>query len=1126
MATLESLKAALRQKAAESVVQGLSDIQYSIGFEILKQGSSAYEDFITPQLSRILAPLIESRGQISVLEIGPGPKSVLGDLPSHIRRKITEYVAYEPNNIYSWKLKEWVESHPNPPLPCLNSKPKISRISPILDNYNNDKKKHDVILFCHSMYGMKPHHKYITKALSMLRQQSEGSMIVVFHRKGGLDLTGLVCHQTVSFSAGVARVADDDKVLDHFASLIAGISLQDEPEAEEVRMKWRKVCRRLAHCEEEEDSEEYLLFGAPEVMMVFTRHATALAELTAHAPLLEGELMIKTPKNGRHCPTAVIRPTEIQHIQHCVRWALKHKVGLTVIGGGHNAHCVQPSVVSIDMRTFNKVRIIESEKDEQDGASDSTSLILVEAGCNTGNIIQETIAVGLTVPLGSRPSVGAGSWLQGGIGHLARQHGLTCDAIVGAVLVSVDSGRVILAGQVPSQHQPAGAVRLEKEADEAELLWAMKGAGTNFGIVVSVVFKTYADPKYLVRHWDFSQRDGCDVKQKLKEFDSLASSAKELPWNCSADAYLYWDARCLHLGVTMFQPSTATFAHETPPFVSSLGAKHEEKLVDSVELFDTDMYMAKMHGGHGGGKTSSFKRCLFLKGIGAQNITDLFVAAIELRPSPLCYVHLLQGGGTIGDVAADATAFGCRGWEFACVITGVWPSDKDGNKVAQATVQWVYDVAKALLPSSVGVYGTDLGPDPRDAFLAAKAFGRNRPRLANLKSKYDPHNVLAYACPLPKQSMHPKTIILVTGEHGVGKDYCAGVWATVLNDMRNPTSVTARVASISDETKREYAATEGADLDRLLHDRAYKEQHREKLTVFFDNQVRRSPGLPEVHFMNVVFDAEDADVLFITGVREEAPVAILSHLVPNSRLIDIRIQAKDDTSDSTALTYCPSLTFHNGKSGDREVKRFAEEHLIRPFFCDNLQRLAGMVPLVPDFPRQEIEFRHVLGISQQPNGLFLCTGLLRDLFKDDWNKVGAVVCCETGGFIYASALSLMVEVPLALVREAGKLPPPTVSVIKSPSHISAASENVQEKRIEIGQHVVPKSRPVVVFDDVLATSATLCAVLQLLVKAGVCVEDITVIALAEFPVHRGRFLLRERGYGKVKVQSLLVYGGV
>jgi len=117
-------------------------------------------------------------------------------------------------------------------------------------------------------------------------------------------------------------------------------------------------------------------------------------------------------------------------------------------------------------------------------------------------------------------------------------------------------------------------------------------------------------------------------------------------------------------------------------------------------------------------------------------------------------------------------------------------------------------------------------------------------------------------------------------------------------------------------------------------------------------------------------------------------------------------------------------------------------------------------------------------------------------------------------------------VPLVLIREAGKLPPPTVSVMKPSSHIlSVASNNSKEKRIEIERDVVPRGASVVVVDDVLSTGETLCAVLQLLDEAGIGTEVVSIMVVAEFPVHRGRELLRQRGFGRTNIQSLLVFGG-
>jgi hypothetical protein len=250
-------------------------------------------------------------------------------------------------------------------------------------------------------------------------------------------------------------------------------------------------------------------------------------------------------------------------------------------------------------------------------------------------------------------------------------YGLSIDAIVGAVMVSVESSEVLWLGRVPSQHRPTNALRPE---NEQELLWAIKGAGTNFGIVISVTFKAYPAQIYSIRKNVLPLKDSLHARQKISSFDS--SVAKTLSRNCSADAYLYWDGGQLQLGVTIFEASTSTtpLTSRTPTTMSMnefWGTESQNEVVDSVGLFEMEMYLSGMHGGHGGSKTSSFKRCLFLKHIGDQNVVDRLIAAVQARPTPLCYLHLLHGGGAVSDVASEMTAFGCRDWEFACVITGV-----------------------------------------------------------------------------------------------------------------------------------------------------------------------------------------------------------------------------------------------------------------------------------------------------------------------------------------------------------------------------------------------------------------------------------------------------------------------
>jgi FAD/FMN-containing dehydrogenase len=136
-------------------------------------------------------------------------------------------------------------------------------------------------------------------------------------------------------------------------------------------------------------------------MAAFTRNATKLPELMAQVPVLSGDNKVKNREARLHHPTAIIRPTEIGHIQQCIRWALKYGSSLTVVGGGHGGQCLWSNVVAIDMDAFDQVHIVKSKHDGETANSNSDTVIVVESGCKSGGIVRKTMAAGLVVPLGA-----------------------------------------------------------------------------------------------------------------------------------------------------------------------------------------------------------------------------------------------------------------------------------------------------------------------------------------------------------------------------------------------------------------------------------------------------------------------------------------------------------------------------------------------------------------------------------------------------------------------------------------------------------------------------------------------------------------------------------------------------
>ena len=130
MATLQHLKGKLGSTTslmATSSRKTLSDSQYRTSFDIMVQGSTCYQEFTFPQLARLLASLLDSKDRISVLEIGPGPRSVLGGLPDYQRRKIELYEAFEPNQLFAESLEAWllVDTKGKLRFPSLRSPPTI-----------------------------------------------------------------------------------------------------------------------------------------------------------------------------------------------------------------------------------------------------------------------------------------------------------------------------------------------------------------------------------------------------------------------------------------------------------------------------------------------------------------------------------------------------------------------------------------------------------------------------------------------------------------------------------------------------------------------------------------------------------------------------------------------------------------------------------------------------------------------------------------------------------------------------------------------------------------------------------------------------------------------------------------
>jgi len=153
---------------------------------------------------------------------------------------------------------------------------------------------------------------------------------------------------------------------------------------------------------------------------------------------------------------------------------------------------------------------------------------------------------------------------------------------------------------------------------------------------------------------------------------------------------------------------------------------------------------------------------------------------------------------------------------------------------------------------------------------------------------------------------------------------------------------------------------------------------------------------------------------------------------------------------------------------------------------------------VPDFPIVGVTFKDITPLLQAPDAFRAVIDGIADAYRGSVDTVAGI---ESRGFLFGAALAYSLEVPLVLVRKAGKLPRETHGVSYDLEYGSAT--------IEIHQDAIVEGARVLLIDDVLATGGTAAAAASLVEQAGGSVADIVVIL--ELSFLGGRRLLADRG---------------
>jgi hypothetical protein len=408
-------------------------------------------------------------------------------------------------------------------------------------------------------------------------------------------------------------------------------------------------------------------------------------------------------------PALIAKCADVADVIASVNFAREKQLLLAVRGGGHNGPGlgVCDGGLVIDLSRLKGIRVDQQSRS-----------VRVEGGCLWGDVDHATHPFGLAVPSGFISTTGVGGLtLGGGIGYLARKHGLTIDNLLGVDVVLAD-GRLVSAS----------------EEENADLFWAVRGGGGNFGVVTSFLFRAspvgtvYGGPIFwpldkagkLLRFWrDFIQVAPEDINgwfafatvPPVPMFPAEHQMKKVclITWCYTGDL---GEAEEVFAPIRQFSPPLMDFAGPIPfPALQS--------------LFD-GLYPAGLQW---------YWKADFFQELSDKAI-ELHLKYAERLPSPHSTMHLYPVNGAAQRVAKADTAFSLREAKFAEVIVGVDPDPANNPRL----IQWAKDYWLALHPFSAGGGYVNMMMDEGEDSVKA-AYRDNYARLAQVKRKYDPENL-------------------------------------------------------------------------------------------------------------------------------------------------------------------------------------------------------------------------------------------------------------------------------------------------------------------------------------------------------------------------------------------------
>lgn len=409
-------------------------------------------------------------------------------------------------------------------------------------------------------------------------------------------------------------------------------------------------------------------------------------------------------------PGLIVRCAGAADVISAVRFSRNNNLLIAVRSGGHNiaGSAVCNGGLMVDLSCMKSVRV--------DAAAQRA---WVEPGATLADVDKEMQAFGLAVPTGINSTTGiAGLTVGGGFGWITRKFGLTIDNLVSADVVTAE-----------------GQLVRTSSTENADLFWALRGGGGNFGVVTAFEFQLhklgpevfsglvvhpFADAETVLGQY----REALELAPDELTCWAVMRQAPPLPflpteWHGKEVLVL---AMCYCGDISSGETATAHLRTIGKPIADVVGPK---PFTDWQQAFDPLL----TPGARNYWKSHDFTEL--------SNATiEILIGAIRNLPGPECEVFVGHVGGASGRVAVDATAFPQRSSHFVMNVHARWRDPE----MDRGCIDWARGLYEATRPHAAGTAYVNFMPDDEMDRVEA-AYGANYRRLTEIKQRYDPLNL-------------------------------------------------------------------------------------------------------------------------------------------------------------------------------------------------------------------------------------------------------------------------------------------------------------------------------------------------------------------------------------------------